>query len=233
MAVAFSTKLCKDRQWFQIMVWFFQSLLASDKPELWIDFGLLIVGLAYTIFAGFQWVAIRRQTKIADRSAQAASDANRIATETLVITRRARIRIEDVRFFSTEEIPAVNFRLFNSGEIPATGIVKYPRKRVAEIGYDEVRPDDHIREPNPQGTSVIVDPHSQTRLYWWNLTLPYEPGKESTLTDDEWQHLMGGESNIQLGICIVYWDGFGNKRRTENWYAYEEQKWEREATYQN
>jgi hypothetical protein len=36
-----------------------------DSPPVLINIGLLIVGAAYTLFAGFQWWAIRKQAKIA------------------------------------------------------------------------------------------------------------------------------------------------------------------------
>lgn len=40
----------------------------ADQKPWWIDYALLGVGFIYTVFAGFQWWAIRRQANIAERT---------------------------------------------------------------------------------------------------------------------------------------------------------------------
>jgi hypothetical protein len=216
------------------MPWFLEQLINSEKIDPWINLGLLVVGTFYTVFALCQWLAILKQAKIASRAAEAASDANRIATETLLM-RRARLSMERVSMFlGGDNRVYANYKLVNTGDIPATGIVSYSRRRVAEVGDCEIKRDTgFIRDPNPEGTAEILNPHAEKEDFRLDLGVRNKDGP--TLTQEELGKIDRGEMNIQVGVGVVYWDGFRNKRTAESWLGYDRQlrSWVQIARYQD
>ena len=184
--------------------------------------------------------SINRQVKANQISAEAARDANRIAAQALIITQRARIIVDEVNFFTTVDVtigdkPGITYKLVNTGELPATGIFKYPTTLATHLGDSEPKRDlSHIHAPNPEGSADIIDPHSQ-KHYWWSIITPYEPGRSPILNTDDWNQILNSEVNIHIGICVAYWDGFHNTRITESWHSYNllTKRWERIGMYQD
>ncbi len=103
--------------------------------------------LIYTVFAGLQWWAIRRQGEHASnqvRAMQGQLDIMREAQESLAIGERAYLIIEDLAFIEKSDHPRIAFTLFNGGRTPAFEVtsdteaylgVEPPTGRLQSLGH--------------------------------------------------------------------------------------------------
>ncbi len=204
----------KARAVLKAMDWFLKTL-ASEEFEAWLDILLLVVSFVYLIFAAFQWLAIRRQSKIAYQAVKVANEANEIAKQTLVISQRARISINNVSIGQAfPNPPVLTCKLANTGNKPAIGILTYAM-------WSEDHPsrvNDRTSQKIAEDPGYIMDPHSEEDLSI-ELTTPKQD-KPAPLTEVEWQKILAGKFNPHIGICVSYFDGFGNACLSESWHLY-------------
>ncbi len=209
------------------MDWVLKTLTSEDM-EPWIDLLLLVFSLVYMVFATFQWFAIRRQGKIAYQAVKAANAANEIAKETFVMSQRARISINDVSIAQPlPNRPVLTCKLANTGEKPAIGVLTYPtwsedhpsrsHDRTPHDSPEDDRTAQRIREDSSD-SGYVMDPHSEEAVSI-ELTIPKED-KPALLTEIEWEKILAGKFKPHIGICVSYFDGFGNARVSESWHLY-------------
>jgi hypothetical protein len=209
-----------------------------QKPQKhWYDFfsdttmpnWLIIAGWALASFIASRTLrSLNKQVKANVDSANAATRANEIANTTLEMSRRARISIKDVKFVERRALPTIEYILVNTGELPATGVFRYPMR--SEM---EPRLLNHAHPPNPVGAGEIIDPHSEAK-HSWRLTIP-QGGKQPIITAEELRQIVDGNFDLLIGICVSYWDGFGNARLSESWHTYNlpKSRWERVTIHQS
>jgi hypothetical protein len=204
---------------------YWQKIICEDKLPNWLTVGGWIIA---AILAAFTVKFLRDQVAANIESANAATRANEIATTTLEMSRRARISIKDVKFVERRALPTIEYILVNTGELPATGVFRYPMR--SEM---EPRLLDHAHPPNPVGAGEIIDPHSEAK-HSWRLTIP-QGGKQPIITAEELRQIVDGSFDLLIGICVSYWDGFGNARLSESWHTYNlpKSRWERVTIHQS
>jgi hypothetical protein len=79
----------------------------------------------YTVFAGLQWWAIRKQGEHASNQVKAMQgqlDIMREAQKSFAIGERAYLIIDDIKFISKGECARVVITLFNGGRTPASEV---------------------------------------------------------------------------------------------------------------
>ncbi len=199
----------------------FLKIVTSEQAEPWLDLSLLTIMLLYMIFAWLQWFAIRRQSTIAYQAMKVANDANQMAKQTLVITQRARISITGVSIGQVSPNPPVlTCKLANAGEESAIGVLTYTM-------WSEDHPSrvhDSIRQQIGEesgDTGYVIDPHSEEHLSIELTKVANILDKAAFLSPVEWQNIFGGGFKRHIGICVEYFDGFGNACLTETWHLYD------------
>lgn len=205
-------------------------------PPIWSNWALAIfAGIAAGVALRTVW-SIERQTednllgiRANVRTAKAAEEAAKIARDSLEISQRAQVSIENVRLgFGSRW---VDYELVNSGKQPATGVA---------IGYfigtnPEIiipRPEMYYRSPDPLFGLVLAAGEAVPQRY-----PSLRDVRESNGPQDSAFGLAGlqeavakacGEAltpdskvYLQFAILIAYWDGFGKERQSWRWFLYD------------
>jgi hypothetical protein len=208
--------------------WNWNALLwGTQLPNLVTGVGWIIAA----IIAALTLKALNKQIVANIEAANAAKDANKLAREVLEISRRARLSIKNVQFIEEwPALPIVRFTVTNSGEMPATGVLKYPLRTQNDPALEE-----HEHIPNKVGSGDIIDPHTERSDDFDLVT--HSIGNRAVFNGlEEWQIFIRGEFNppAQIGICVAYWDGFNKNRLTESWHRYNllTKQWERTYLHQ-
>jgi len=168
-----------------------------SSPSVKVQIGLLIVGVVYSLLAALQWSAIREQ--------------GRIANESLRISQRANLGIEDIRF----EDGRVKYRVRNSGHTTATEI----NGGVYNLGTSA-----HVTHRILQ---LITDPFGrvmspgESEEHEAPLIEPVREGVQPLISKQNIADAIAGKIPIQIGIAHTYMDGFDNQRTSWRFFLYE------------
>lgn len=163
----------------------------ADQKPWWIDPGLLGVGFVYTVFAGFQWWAIRRQAKS--------------TREALIISERAWVGVGFDQLYTLGN-DFVDLRIYNSGKSP--GHIKDVRLVGFEVAdKDKPVPYKPKSAPPPgMGRAWIIFPGESTTQRW-----------DVRLEPEEITEVAKKAKRLTLFGFVCYDDIFGNGHVT-NFY---------------
>lgn len=165
--------------------------------------------------------ATESASNAAQESAKATLEANRMAHQRWELDKCAHIHIENVEFRDMKSAnPIVVYELYNSGEVPATGVWVefFP-------GFHDVDPSqEKFGNPRPEGYGEIISakaricrPYSLTGQIR-STDIGSREGRPSPFEAAEWQNLIQEHGLPQIGLCVSYYNGFGKSCHSDNWY---------------
>lgn len=175
---------------------------------------LVVVGFLQVLVALLTWF-------VTNKAANAAQLAADVARDTLIDRYRARIGIVDADFGETDSTndPSVRYRLHNDGPIAANGIVVIEIMRHG-IGSGFRWPDrrQHFSHAGKEEFGTVIDPDFDE--HFSRLLIKPDGPRPPLFTETQWENMVAGIIQVQVGIIAAYWDGRGNERITENWYEF-------------
>ena len=194
-----------------------------------IQFLIFVAAIIYSFVAYRQWLALQdatEQTKqlaaTAAIQADVASAANRIARDTLEISQRAYVNIENVTFdgFRSGGPFVIHWKIRNAGHMPATGVQEMFAQNWGP--HAAPAPGGRFLEPSRDFGDVIGS--EEERHYDTTITGEYPKDlhipEKLKLTPEKIRAALAGNGSFGLIIAASYFDGFGKARttwRTYNW----------------
>lgn len=187
-----------------------------DSPSVLVQIGLVIVGIGYTIFAAFQWWAIRRQANIADKTLSAIKHQATVANTALAFTLRPQLIVRNVKTLSDtqQDIWIVNASKFYLEVVNRGGSATKIRDGKVVFMIDDVVNPDFMKRP-------LIG------VQWENLLSgevlnpgferPYEVTYEAVSAQKDLgtvEKFKNGNITIYAIGSLLYQDGIGNHYKT-------------------
>jgi hypothetical protein len=207
--------------------WFWFRALSNDGLLVLFNGILAVATFVLVIYNGALWEETARQAKASYRAAQAAEDANRIARDSLEISNRANINIEDVKFedFQIGGSFKFSYVLHNTGRVTASGI-----QEASPVMYGPTP------SPGMRGTATGFMPPSNDPFAatmgpgeTWPRNgelgrIPKDAPPEAIkmmLTREKIEEAIRGKLALQVMFVVSYYDGFGKPRSTYRLYTWD------------
>jgi hypothetical protein len=200
-----------------------------EWARLVIEIAALIALVCYVGWTKVQAVANEKAARAAKESADAAIGADSIAQQTLEITNRADVNIENVIFegWKIGGIYKVSYILRNTGHITATGITESQPSVFYGPSLTRISPHKRFFILPNKDYGFSMGPGEIWKRGIRLGVIPPIPKEirhevlKMILTRRKIEEAIKGKMSLQILISVSYFDGFGNARSTWNLYSWD------------